>query len=472
MNYDEAVHYLYSLGNEVLTAKLGLQNISTLLSYLGNPHQQFPSLLIAGTNGKGSVAAFCESILRESGRRTGLYTSPHLVRVEERVRVNKRMIPAEDFARLTFRLKGAIGELMTGSASSFGFKLDRHPTYFEVMTALGFLYFAEQQVEVAALEVGMGGRFDATNIVDPLISIITNVDYDHQEHLGSRIEEIAGEKAGIIKSCRTLASGGSVSSGKLLSPLPIVTAARNPVVLNIIENQCRETGSRLIKTWERFQPEISEDRRGRCRVRVDTIWEQGQIFNLPLPGRHQVENALSALAALEILAQAGWKITAEAVVQGLEKARWPGRLEIVESHPALIFDGAHNPAGARQLAEYLRDFLLPERTLLIFGVMRDKDFQSMGKILFPQAREIILTRTSWVRAAEPALIQNGLPEFAGRYHCARNPAEAIDLALGLAEENDTIVVAGSLFLVGDIRHIILKRGIIVEESKVTPDDGF
>ncbi len=472
MNYEEAVHYLYSLGNEVLTAKLGLQNISTLVSYLGNPHQQFPSLLIAGTNGKGSVAAFCESILRESGRRTGLYTSPHLVRVEERIRVNKRMIPAEDFARLTFKLRGAIGELMTGSASSSGFKLDRHPTYFEVMTALGFLYFAEQQVEVAVLEVGMGGRFDATNIVDPLTSIITNVDYDHQEHLGSRLEEIAGEKAGIIKSCRTPASGGGLPSGESLSPLPVVTAARNPVVLNIIENQCRETGSRLIKTWERFQPEISEDQRGRCRVKVDTVWEQGQIFHLPLPGRHQVENVLTALATMEILTQAGWKITAEAVTRGLEKASWPGRLEIVESHPALIFDGAHNPAGAGQLAEYLRHFLRPGRTLLIFGVMRDKDYQSMGKILFPLAHRVILTRTSWVRAAEPALIQKGLPEFAGRYHCARNSAEAIDLALGLAEEDDTIVVAGSLFLVGEIRQIIIQRGMGVEEWKGTSGEGF
>ncbi len=463
MNYEEAVHYLYSLGNEVLTAKLGLQNISTLLSYLGNPHRQFPSLLIAGTNGKGSVAAFCESILRNSGLRTGLYTSPHLTQVEERVRVDKRMIPAENFARLTFRLKEAIGELLTGSAFSSGFKLDRHPTYFEVMTALGFLYFAEQQIEVAILEVGMGGRFDATNIVDPVISIITNVDYDHQEHLGSRLEEIAGEKAGIIKIRRTGSNGGGFPKGELLSPLPVITAARNPVVLNLIENQCSETGSRLVKVWERFHPEISEDQRGRCRVKVDTIWERGQIFNLPLPGRHQVENALTAMAAMETLTQAGWKITAESVTRGLEKASWPGRLEIVERRPALIFDGAHNPAGAGQLAEYLRHYLRPERTLLIFGVMRDKDHQSMGKILFPLAHRIILTRTSWVRAAEPSLIQMGLPEFAGHYHCARNSAEAIDLAFGLAEEDDTIVVAGSLFLVGEIRQIVIQRGMGVEE---------
>jgi dihydrofolate synthase/folylpolyglutamate synthase len=463
MNYEEAVHYLFSLGNEVLTAKLGLQNISTLLSYLGNPHQQFPSLVIAGTNGKGSVAAFCESILRESGRRTGLYSSPHLVRVEERVQVNKRMISPEDFARLTSRLKGDIKELTSDFVSPSGLKLDRHPTYFEVMTALGFLYFSEQQVEVAILEVGMGGRFDATNIVDPVVSIITNVDFDHQEHLGSRLEEIAGEKAGIIKSRPAAPDAGRVPQFNLLSPLPVVTAARNPIVLSVIENRCRETGSRPVKVWEKFQPEINEDQRGRCRVKVDTLWEPGQIFHLPLPGRHQVENALTALAAVEILAQSGWNISAEAVTLGLEKASWPGRLEILERRPALIFDGAHNPAGAGQLAEYLRHFLRPERTLLIFGVMRDKDYQSMGRILFPLAHEVILTRTSWVRAADPAQIQQGLSEFAGRYHCTRNSAEAMDLAFGLAEEDDTIVIAGSLFLVGEIRQVILQRGMGFEE---------
>jgi dihydrofolate synthase/folylpolyglutamate synthase len=199
MNYPEALDYLYSLGNEVLTSKLGLQNIEALLSYLGRPHKKFKSILIAGTNGKGSVAAFCDSILRTSGYRTGLYTSPHLIQIEERIRINGKMIRADEFARLTQEVRDAVGALMNQPDEVGGVKLDRHPTYFEMVTAIAFNYFAEQQIEIAVLEVGLGGRLDATNVVDPEVAIITNVDLDHQQYLGTSIGEIAGEKAGIIK---------------------------------------------------------------------------------------------------------------------------------------------------------------------------------------------------------------------------------------------------------------------------------
>ena len=259
MQYADALRYLYSLGNEVLTAKLGLHNISTLLESFGNPHRLYHSVLIAGTNGKGSVAALIESVLRRAGLNVGLYTSPHLVRIEERVRVRGNLISAEDFARLTEQLKDRVGELLNpqGSTQALG-QLDRHPTYFEMVTAIGFCYFAEQNVDLAVLEVGLGGRLDATNVVNPRVAVITNVDYDHQKYLGNRLEEIAIEKAGIIKP-RLDASTG---------PLSVVCTSDNPVVRNIVEEQCRATGARCIHALDEARFEAEPDALGRFRLKV------------------------------------------------------------------------------------------------------------------------------------------------------------------------------------------------------------
>ena len=259
MQYADALRYLYSLGNEVLAAKLGLHNISTLLESVGNPHRRYDSVLIAGTNGKGSVAAFIESVLRKCGLNTGLYTSPHLMRIEERVRVRGNLIAAEDFARLTQQVKDRVGELFDPLAPSHTpGRLDRHPTYFEMVTAIGFCYFAERGVDVAVLEVGLGGRLDATNVVDPCVAVITNVDYDHQKYLGSRLEEIAAEKAGIIKR-RADAEAG---------PLSVVCTSDNPVVRAIVEEHCRATGSHCLHPLDEARVETEPDTLGRFRLKV------------------------------------------------------------------------------------------------------------------------------------------------------------------------------------------------------------
>src|SRR5262245_20104998 len=260
MQYADALRYLYSLGNEVLTAKLGLYNISTLLESLGNPQRKYDSVLVAGTNGKGSVAAFIESVLRSSGMRTGLYTSPHLVRIEERVRVEGNPISAEDFARWTQQVKGRVDELLGPGVSdpASTFRLDRHPTYFEMVTAIALNYFAEQRVEVAVLEVGLGGRLDATNVVDPRVAVITNVSYDHQKYLGYRLEQIAAEKAGIVKP-RSIAKAG---------PLSVVCTSDDPVVRSIVEQQCRDTGARCIHALDEARIEAEPDSIGRFRLKV------------------------------------------------------------------------------------------------------------------------------------------------------------------------------------------------------------
>ena len=445
MQYADALRYLYSLGNEVLTAKLGLHNVSTLLGSLGNPHRRYDSVLIAGTNGKGSVAAFVESVLRTCGLNTGLYTSPHLMRIEERVRVRGHLISAEDFARLTQCVNDKVGELLHPQTPDHApGRLDRHPTYFELVTAIGFCYFAERSVDIAILEVGLGGRLDATNIVDPRVAIITNVAYDHQKYLGNCLEEIAREKAGIIKPRADAMAG----------PLPVVCTSDDPAVRNIIEEQCRVTGARCIHALDEARVETEPDTLGRFRLKVSFWGGLPLNLRLPLPGEHQVRNAVAAIRALLVLQVEGFPIDAEDIQEGIEAARWPGRLEIVNGNPPILLDGAHNIAGAESLRDYCERFLRSKRVVLLFGVMRDKDVVEIASRLFPLASEIVLTAAESERSAEPPWIAAQLPEYQPRYHCTRDPQEALSLARSLASPDGIILAAGSLFLVGDLQRTL------------------
>ena len=242
MNYSQAISFLNSLGNEITTAKLGLENMRTLLNFLGHPQKEFPCVLIAGTNGKGSVAAFTESIMRKAGYRTGLYTSPHLVKVEERIKVHGEQITQSDFARLTKKVRHAIGALLFNTTNEIK-KLQRHPTHFEILTAIALLYFAERQVEIAVVEVGLGGRLDATNIIDPVLAVITSISFDHQAYLGKDLESITREKIGIIK--RILPSQHSYSSC-----LPVVCSSTNKTVINLVKQQCKSNQAQFISAFQ------------------------------------------------------------------------------------------------------------------------------------------------------------------------------------------------------------------------------
>jgi dihydrofolate synthase/folylpolyglutamate synthase len=443
MHYAEAVRYLYSLGNEVLTAKLGLQNIATLLQFLGDPQREFKSVLIAGTNGKGSVAAFIESVLRTAGLKTGLYTSPHLIQIEERIQINGTMICAEDFAHLTEVVKDAVAVLLKSSRrDSAAPSLDRHPTYFEMVTAIAFKYFAEQDIDLAVLEVGLGGRLDATNAVDPRVAAITNVDYDHERYLGSRLQEIAFEKAGIIKP-------HSCSSG---SPLWVVCGSDHPVVRTVVESQCERAGARLVYALDSvFHAE--PDAVGRFSLQLSALGQRLEV-RIPLPGEHQVRNAVTAIRALEALHTAGIPVDPQSLKEGIEATHWPGRLEIVECEPAIILDGAHNAAGAECVRQYCERFLRGRRVSIIFATLQDKAIVEMGLKLFPLSEEIVLTSLQSERGADPFAIAELLPKFRSRYQFARTTEEALLLARQTVGRDGVILVVGSLFLVGEVQRTL------------------
>jgi dihydrofolate synthase / folylpolyglutamate synthase len=449
MRHAEAVDYLYSLGNEVLTAKLGLHNMEVLLRFLGEPHKKFRSILIAGTNGKGSVAAFCDSILRASGYRTGMYTSPHLIQIEERIRIDGKMIGSDEFARLTGEVKDAVGSLMKNPSKANGGQLERHPTYFEMVTAVAFKYFAEQQIEIAVLEVGLGGRLDATNVVDPLAAVITNVELDHQQYLGGSIAEIAVEKAGVIKSPSQQRAEFHANNR-----LSVVFSGHDGPALEVIKERCRTVKAELFRPPEHIKYEAKPDSLGRFRVRLDCRLGSGIKFRLPLAGEHQVLNALTAIQVMELIADRGYRIGSSNIALGLSQTDWPGRLEILDSQPRIVLDGAHNPDAAEKIRRYLENFLQPRQIVMVFGAMRDKAIEEMARKLFPSIKKIILTRVEYERSATPLEILNLLPEYEDSARMTGSVREALIMAKELASDEDTIVIVGSLFLIGEVKMVL------------------
>jgi dihydrofolate synthase/folylpolyglutamate synthase len=406
--------------------KLGLENIKTLLADLGDPQESFPSVHVAGTNGKGSVSAMLASLLSRHGFRVGLYTSPHLVRVEERIRVGERLIGGPDFCRLLGVIRRRIGRLLKDG------RLTAHPTYFEVLTALAFLYFRERGVDLAVLEVGMGGRFDATNVVTPLVSVITSIARDHEEYLGKGLARIAREKAGIIKP-----------------GVPVVCGCEKGVARAVIERRARTLHDPFRGVF---------DSSGRFRA-VKTAagyrfqYDSGRFvyrFIPGLKGYHQGRNAAVAVAAAEAIADVWKPLVPARITAGIENARWPGRLEHVSRRPDVILDGCHNEEGARALARYIKDFVLG-RPVLVFAAAADKPVRRMATHLFPLARRVILTRFPSPRALDPNEIGKILPAFGEKLRVEPDPMKALRRALAEAGRQGTVVVAGSLFLVGEVK---------------------
>jgi dihydrofolate synthase/folylpolyglutamate synthase len=447
MTFDDALAYLLSLGHETLTIKLGLTNTKTLLQALGDPQKQFPKVQIAGTNGKGSVAVTLDSICRAAGIRTGLFTSPHLISITERIAIDGKPISEADFARLTGQVKETAEELVKQG------RLETLPTFFEHVTAIALLAFGEAKVELAILETGLGGRLDSTTAAGADVVAITPIAMDHEEYLGHSLAEIAAEKAAIIRPNVTT-----------------IVAPQTGEVVKIIMRQCESAGveprlvespltwstpipARYSEPWHSGPGDATAD--GRCIVTFETDREVYQNVMVGLRGRHQTANALTALALAEALRERGFAITRAAIIEGIGSATHPGRLEIWEGQPRILFDGAHNPAAARALREYLDEFV-KEPIIMIFGAMRDKALDEMAAALFPKASVLILTQLDNSRAASLDLLMSAtsLSIDEGRVRQASSAVEAVRLARDFTPADGLVCVTGSLYLVGAVKETL------------------
>jgi dihydrofolate synthase/folylpolyglutamate synthase len=434
VTYPEALAYLESL--ESLGIRPGLDRTRALLSRLGDPQWAFPSVLIGGTNGKGSVTAFLASILRAAGVRRGVYISPHLVRFEERIAVDGDQISEDELASLTSEVAAAIeAERRAGGDL---------PTYFEATSALAFLHFARRRVPIAVLEVGMGGRYDATNVVQPLACAITSVAMDHEQWLGRTLPEIASQKAGIIKR-----------------GVPLVVARQEEPALRVIREEARRLEAPLVET-ESCQARPSSGRSDHADPPVFSLTTpSGRRYDhlaISLRGDHQVDNASVAVLLAETLAAGSFPgIDVGAITLGLKRAEWPARIEILPGRPDLLLDGAHNPAGCRTLAAYLRDHQPGRRKALVFAAMKDKPAAAMLEILCPLAEEVIVTSLPVSRGESPGRLYELAAARCRRVTIEPVIATALDRARAVAGEDGLMVASGSLYLAGEIKKILARR---------------
>ena len=431
MNFQEAISYLLGLGHETLTIKLGLRNTELLLSALDNPERAFPSVQIAGTNGKGSTAVMLDSICRAAGIKCGLYTSPHLVSITERIKIDGEEISPEEFAACVARVRDVSLQLLNDK------QLEALPTFFEQLTVAAFLAFRNADIELAILETGLGGRLDSTTAAKADVVAITPIAMDHEEYLGNTLASIAAEKAAIIRP--------GVSAVIAHQPMP---------ALEVLVKRCDEVGVTPIfdigtRTIEHF---FSDG--GLCVTFATGLGFYRSVC-LGLRGRHQVGNATVAIHLAETLRTHGFTIPHEAIVTGLETANHPGRLELVQHEPAFLIDGAHNPAGAESLRDYLDEFG-PRPLTLVFGAMRDKQLEQIGEILFPCADTIVLTTIDNPRSATIERLREVADRFArGKVLTSDSSAAALRTAIAETPAAGLICIAGSLYLVGELRPAIL-----------------
>lgn len=425
---ERSIRYLFGLQSHGI--KPGLTRTHALLAALGDPHRSFRSIHVGGTNGKGSTAAMIASVLGRRGYRVGLYTSPHLIDFTERIQVNGRVIPSDRVGALTEKIRQASDTC-----------LSEPPTFFEATTVLAFAYFAEAAVDCAVIEVGLGGRFDATNVLAPLVSVITTIGLDHQEYLGTRPEAVAFEKAGIIKQ------GTPVAVGRL-----------SPESLSVIRGAALEREAPCVVLGEDF------DTRGEAPAWFAYVGMRRRYDGLscPLPGRHQLDNAACALAALELAEARGLEVGDEAAREGLCAVRWPGRLELVSRRPDVWLDGAHNPQAAGALAAHLtalsarRASAAPERLILVVGMMRDKDRRGVLACLAaaPGVSHVIVTSAAHPRAASPHELARDCEGLGLPVVIKPVVAEAFAYARSLAGPDDTVCVTGSLLVVGEAKAVL------------------
>ena len=432
-SYNRAIEYIYDLNKYGI--KLGLKNITYLLSLFDNPHLKTRVIHVAGTNGKGSTAAMIASILKSARFKVGLYSSPHLVHFQERMRINGKCISKADVCQLLERLKPAIQQV----ASTEGYQ---HPTFFEVITTMAFLYFMENNVDFSVMEVGLGGRLDATNVSRPLISVITHIDYDHMDRLGNTLCEIASEKGAIIKE-----------------KTPVVNARQSSEAHEVISTIAEKMNSSLYSVGREITPILKHsDLQG-------NYFDYSGIFNhyddlfLPLIGEYQIENASLAIAVAELLNDRGFSIHEQDIVGGLQETQWAGRFEIVQEHPLIILDGAHNPNGVAQFRKNLKKYLSDQQIIAIIGIFSDKDYPGILKNIVPYINQLILTMANNPRATPTHI----LAREAARYISPAKIIEtttvdsAIQTAIQIAGDKDIICVTGSLYTVGEAVAFFDKR---------------
>ena len=430
--YREALTYLDQFANYELNRSVpyapktfDLARIEQLLSRLGNPHRSLKIVHVAGTKGKGSTCRMIESVLRAAGYRTGLFISPHLHTFCERIQVSGSMIERDEVAAL-------VDEIEPHVAAVPGL------TWFEIVTAMGLLYFARQQVDVAVIEVGLGGRLDATNVVTPLVSVITSLSFDHTAWLGNTLAQIASEKAGIVKP-----------------GVPVVSAPQKDEALDVIERVCGESKSPLTlvgRDWLYAPGQIEPGGQWFARLRPDwyqSFWPQPEFYWIPFLGRHQIVNATTALAVLDQLHAQCLSISPDAVEQGLRSVHWPARMEVLSREPLVVTDGAHNGESAQRLEVALHEWFPGRKWVLIFGASSDKDFAAMFDALLPMTSRVILTRARTARAADPERLAELVTARGKQVEMAESVADALNLALRGADDGAGVFVTGSLFVAAE-----------------------
>jgi dihydrofolate synthase/folylpolyglutamate synthase len=420
MTYTETIDFLY--GIRLFGQKLGLETTQYLLGLMDNPQDSLRFIHIAGTNGKGSVAAMLQTVLSGAGYKTGLYTSPHLVSFCERFQVDGRCIPESEVVRLVENIRPVLEKV--AAHPEF-----HAPTFFEAVTAIALQYFREQKIDVVVWETGLGGRLDATNVVTPLVSVITNIAFDHTQYLGETLAQIASEKCGIIKPS-----------------VPVVTAAAAAEALTVIRRTAAAQGSRLFVVGQDIcAARLHEDEKCQRLELTGTRQAYGPL-TIPLLGEHQTINCATAVAALEA---SGLSVSPKQVQEGLARTSWPGRFQMVSHDPTVVLDGAHNAAAAERLAATLREHFVGEKLALILGVLRDKNYDQMCQILAPLAERILCVPVNSERTCEPDQL--------ARWCKAANPSANVSVSRNVSEayaeasrlKQGVIVIAGSLFLVGE-----------------------
>lgn len=428
MNHRETLEYLASKGNEVQMMHLGLHRTRAMMEALANPQEKYPAIHIAGTNGKGSVAAMLDSILRRADMATGLYTSPHLVRVEERIRVNGRPISSRSFASLATRIRKTENELLEQGI------LDRPLTTFEFLTCTAFMHFAKARADIAIFEVGLGGKLDATNIIRPLVGVITGISLDHQNYLGRTLTKIAREKAGIIKE-----------------NVPVISGCTAPAPRRVIRGQAKAVNAPLTEAFLACDTRNLREAAGRFSFDLRTPRRHYKNLRLSLAGEHQTRNATLAVLAIEALKS--FRVGVKDIREGLARTGWAGRLDEYNSRRRTLLDGAHNPEGAQLLRNYL--IRKKEKEVhLVFGAVRDKDIREIGNAIFPVASSIHLTPLVNTRSATPSEVASIHKRYASRMRIHSNMHEAIRAAWKECSASGLVVVTGSLYLVGGLLPLV------------------